>query len=308
MSALELCEKYFDTRDVYKLFSVKKTADEKEIKKAYYKISLLVHPDRVPESQKETATEKFKLLSKLYQTLTDKDKRALYDEQGIIDDDDENLEGKLNNWLELWRKLFKPLTEEDINNYEKSYVGSELERTDIKKAYLNGKGCINHMINSVPFMKVSDEPRMQEIVSEMIAAGEVPEYKIFTQEPEQKRKRRHKKYARESKEAEEIKAKIVAMNKKKSAAAGSMAAMNSGGSLEQAIMARQQSRENGFNTLMDKLMEKYGNDDDEDDVIDFSVYEKRNKSKKKSQKKSSVSNKEKDCPLRTVKSGKVKRR
>lgn len=302
MSALELCEKYFDTRDVYKLFSVAKTADEKEIKKAYYKISLLVHPDRVPESQKETATEKFKLLSKLYQTLTDKDKRALYDEQGIIDDDDENLEGKLNNWLELWRKLFKPLTEEDINNYEKSYVGSELEKTDIKKAYLNGKGCINHMINLVPFMKVSDAPRMQEIVREMIAAGEVPEYKIFTQEPEQKRKRRHKKYARESKEADEIKAKIVAMNKKKSAAD------SSGGSLEQAIMARQKSRENGFNTLMDKLMEKYGNDDDEDDIIDFSVHEKAYKTKKKSQKRTSLSNKEKNSPMRTVKSGKVKKR
>ncbi|KAM7363896.1 J domain-containing protein CG6693 [Cochliomyia hominivorax] len=303
MSTLEMCEKYFDTRDVYKLFGIEKTAAEKDIKKAYYKLSLLVHPDRVPETQKEAATEKFKLLSKLYQILTDKDKRALYDEQGIIDDDDDNLEGKLNNWLELWRKLFKPLTEEDINNYEKSYVGSDLEKTDIKKAYLGGKGCINYMINCVPFMKVEDEPRIQEIVKKMIADGEVPEYKTFTEEPEQKRKKRYKKYARESKEAEEIKAKIQARNKKRADAAGPTAG---GGSLEQAIMSRQQTRESGFNTLMDKLMEKYGNEDDENDTLDFSAYDKVNKNKKKGQKKGN-NNKERDSPLHAVKNGKVKK-
>lgn len=44
------------------------------------------------------------------------------------------------------------------------FPDSELEKTDIKKAYLNGKGCINYMMNSVPFMAVEDEPRIMEIV------------------------------------------------------------------------------------------------------------------------------------------------
>lgn len=297
MTTLGLCEEYFDTKDVYKIFSVEKTANAKELKKAYYKLSLLVHPDRVPEAQKEAATEKFKLLSKLYQILTDKDKRALYDEQGIIDDDDDNLEGKLNNWLELWRKLFKPLTNEDINNYEKSYVDSELERADIKKAYLGGKGCINYMINCVPFMKVEDEPRIQAIVSKMIEDGDVPEFKQFTEEPSQKRKRRHQKYARESKEAQIIKKKIEEKNKKKADAAGSAVG------LEQAIMRRQQSREDGFNSLMDKLMAKYGNEDD--DTVDFETLGK-SRGKKKGNKKPQ-SSKDKDKPLHTVKNGKVRK-
>lgn len=300
MSTLELCEQLFDTKDVYKLFQVEKTANEKELKKAYYKLSLLVHPDRVPEAQKKDATEKFKLLSKLYQILTDKDKRALYDEQGIIDDDDDNLEGKLNNWLEVWQKIFKPITTEDINNYEKSYVGSDLEKTDIKKAYLNGKGCINYMMNTVPFMKVEDEPRIQEVVRKMIDDGEVPEYKIFTNEPELKRKKRHKKYARESKEAKEILAKIEAKNKKKAENSNG----GTGGSLEQAIMSRQRSREAGFNSLMDKLMEKYGNEDD-DEAIDLN-----NLGKPRSKKKSSTANGKgkADKNLHSVKSGKVKKR
>lgn len=153
------------------------------MKKAYYKLSLQVHPDRVPDADKEIATEKFKVLSTINSILTDKDKKALYDEQGIIDDNDD--EGKLSTWLDLWRTFFKPITTEDIDNFQREYVGgclqywrltrhfgtfsfvstgSDLEKADLKKAYLNSKGCINEMMNSIPFMCVEDEPRFQEIV------------------------------------------------------------------------------------------------------------------------------------------------
>lgn len=43
-------------------------------------------------------------------------------------------------------------------------LGSETEERDIRKAYLGGKGCINFMMNSVPFMTVEDEPRIIELV------------------------------------------------------------------------------------------------------------------------------------------------
>lgn len=133
------------------------------VKKAYYKLSLQVHPDRVSEAEKEAATEKFKILTKIHGVLTDSNKKALYDEQGIIDDDGD---ADLSNsaWLEMWRQFFKPITTTDIEKYEKEYVGSEMEKTDIRKAYLNGKGCWNYMLECVPFMKVEDEPRILLIV------------------------------------------------------------------------------------------------------------------------------------------------
>ncbi|XP_037942662.1 dnaJ homolog subfamily C member 9-like [Teleopsis dalmanni] len=102
MSTLELCEKLFGTRDIYKLFDIPKTATDNQIKKAYYKLSLKVHPDRVANNEKETATEKFKLLSKLYQVLTDSGKRALYDERNMIDDDDvenDELVDEMSQWF-----------------------------------------------------------------------------------------------------------------------------------------------------------------------------------------------------------------
>lgn len=78
-----------------------------------------MHPDRVPEAEKLVATEKFKVLSKLQTILTDKDKKALYDERGIIDDDDD----ESVSWLDLWKQFFKPITTQDIDKYQQEYTG-----------------------------------------------------------------------------------------------------------------------------------------------------------------------------------------
>lgn len=266
-STLELCEKFYGTRDIYKLFEVDKDAPEKEIKKAYYKLSLRVHPDRVKENEKEEATEKFKVLSKIYSVLSEKDKRALYNEKGIIDDDDDDSLGA--KWMTMWQQFFKPITDEDITNFEKNYVGSELERNDIKKAYENGQGCINYMMNCVPFMDCEDEPRIAEIVKEMIAAGDVPEYKTFTEEPKAKRDRRHKKYAREAREANALKEKLEKQDKEKQ------------NSLEQQIALRQSERERGFSSLLDRLAQKYGDGEDDEEAFDLSEYVAKKKSKAK---------------------------
>lgn len=83
-------------------------------------MSLQVHPDRVSDEEKEVATEKFKVLSKLNELLSDKDKRALYDDKGVIeDDDDENC-----SWLDMWKQFFKPITTNDIDKYQREYKGS----------------------------------------------------------------------------------------------------------------------------------------------------------------------------------------
>lgn len=44
------------------------------------------------------------------------------------------------------------------------FIGSEAEQRDIRNAYVNGQGCIKFIINSVPFMRVEDEPRLIEQV------------------------------------------------------------------------------------------------------------------------------------------------
>lgn len=45
------------------------------------------------------------MLGKVYAVLADKDQRAVFDEQGIVDEESESLDQD-RNWEEHWRRLF----------------------------------------------------------------------------------------------------------------------------------------------------------------------------------------------------------
>lgn len=100
-------------------------------------MSLLVHPDRVAENKKEEATEKFQVLGFIHSILSDTEKRKIYDETGQYDEESEEV--AMRNWADYWRTLFKEVTIEDINKYEKDYKGSETEIKDLKRAYTDSK-------------------------------------------------------------------------------------------------------------------------------------------------------------------------
>ncbi|NP_001157386.1 DnaJ (Hsp40) homolog 10 [Bombyx mori] len=207
MGLLDLCEKYFNSSNLYEVLQIPETASEKEVKKAYHKLSLKVHPDRVSEDQKLEATEKFKVLGSIHEILSDKNKRAVYDETKSVDDDDFNVLVD-KDWTVYWRHLFKKITEEDIKAYEKEYTGSQEEKDDLKQAYLTGKGDMDYITDHVQFARTEHEPRIREILNKMIKDGEIPAYKIFTHEPAKKKQKRIAKENREAKEAEELKQEL----------------------------------------------------------------------------------------------------
>src|SRR5699024_3224556 len=66
-------------RDYYDILGVSKDASKDEIKKAYRKLSKKYHPDI---NKEEGADEKFKEISEAYETLSDENKRANYDQFG----------------------------------------------------------------------------------------------------------------------------------------------------------------------------------------------------------------------------------
>lgn len=67
-------------RDYYEILGVSKSASDDEIKKAYRKLAVKYHPDKNPGDK--AAEEKFKEISEANEVLSDKQKRARYDQFG----------------------------------------------------------------------------------------------------------------------------------------------------------------------------------------------------------------------------------
>jgi len=67
-------------RDYYEILGVARNTSPEEIKKAYRRIAMKNHPDRNPDNKE--AEDVFKEATEAYEVLSDKEKKAAYDQYG----------------------------------------------------------------------------------------------------------------------------------------------------------------------------------------------------------------------------------
>ena len=67
-------------QDLYQTLGIEKNSSDADIKRAYRKLAMKYHPDRNPDDS--AAEQKFKSIQKAYAVLSDKQKRAAYDQFG----------------------------------------------------------------------------------------------------------------------------------------------------------------------------------------------------------------------------------
>ncbi|GBN88646.1 DnaJ subfamily C member 9 [Araneus ventricosus] len=125
MPLIEDCERYFHCSCLYDVLSIEKTATAEQLKQAYKKMSLLVHPDKVAEHNREECTRKFQILAKVHSILSDAEKRQAYDETGIVDDENNSSmdDASPEFWEQYWRALFPRITIGAIEKFLASYRG-----------------------------------------------------------------------------------------------------------------------------------------------------------------------------------------
>jgi DnaJ family protein C protein 9 len=126
------------TESLYEMLGVTKEAQMEDLKKAYYKKALQVHPDKqspnATDVEKEQAKALFQNLSLAYSVLSDEKQRKIYDLTGTLPSED-NLTQKTRDWELYWRELFPKITTQDIETFEKQYKG--------KKLTLRGMSCFS---------------------------------------------------------------------------------------------------------------------------------------------------------------------
>ncbi|WOK98128.1 hypothetical protein Cni_G06838 [Canna indica] len=224
-----------DSKSLYEILGVERTASQQEIKKAYYKLALRLHPDKNPGD--EEAKEKFQLLQKVISILGNEEKRAVYDETGYAGDD--ALVGDAaDNLQEYFRTMYKRVTEADIEEFEASYRGSDSEKKDLKDLYVKFKGNMNRlfcsMICSDPKL---DSHRYKDIIDEAIDEGELKTCKAY------------QKWAKKVAETEPPTDPIVRREKSKKQVGTDIVAV---------ISQRRNQRKEQFNSILSSIMANCG--------------------------------------------------
>ncbi|XP_012574994.1 chaperone protein dnaJ 6-like [Cicer arietinum] len=220
---------------LYQVIGVEKTASQQEIKKAYYKLALRVHPDKNPGD--EEAKAKFQQLQNVISILGDEEKRALYDQTGSVDHVD--LGGDVvQNLREYFRTMYKKVTEEDIEEFEANYRGSESEKNDLINLYKECKGNMDRLFCSMLCSDPKlDSHRFKDVIDEAIASGELKEMKAY------------KKWAKKIAETKPATSPLRRREKSNKEPKMDLYAM---------ISQRRDERKGKFDSMFSSLISKYG--------------------------------------------------
>ncbi|CUS11829.1 unnamed protein product [Tuber aestivum] len=188
------------TKSPYEILGVPTTSTDAEIRSAYRKLALTVHPDKVPEGERDAAKVAFQELTFAYGVLSDETRRKRFDETGSTS---ETAEGGFD-----WKAFYKAqmadlITTESLRKFKEEYQGSEEEKQAVIAAYQASEGSMDKIFESVMCSDVlEDEERFREIINEALDAGQIKSFRNFTHENKASKKRRRTKAEAERREAE----------------------------------------------------------------------------------------------------------
>ncbi|CAH8517152.1 unnamed protein product [Heterobilharzia americana] len=246
---LKECNKYFYTKNLYEVLGVAKECPKTELRKAFYKLSLLHHPDRHNSDSKSDATKRFQVLSRVYSYMEDDEKRKVYDEAGIIDEEDAITNKSYDDWAKYWQLLFPKITAAQIDEYCKKYKGSEQETEDLTKLYNRSKGDMDIIMESLIFTSYQDETRVRSLIDKLISEGKVKAFKNYTHERPEKAAGRAKRALEEEKRFARAE-----KNKRQRKDDGDKTDLDS---LARAIQARHENVLQSSENFLDKIVQKY---------------------------------------------------
>lgn len=224
----------------YDILNVEKKASQQEIRKAYYKLALKCHPDRISsicdEESKKDIEAKFKAIGFAYEVLSDSEKRVIYDRNPSAFS-----EGATD--VSKFTELFTKITTQDIDDFKNLYVGSAEELEDIMASYMRNYGDIVKITEEIFFGSVHEEDRYIEIIKRQIAREILPDYLSKSPDSHRKKALRMKKAEKEASEADSYAKELGLFNSK------------DGSNLTALIQNKQKSR---FDDMISNLESKYG--------------------------------------------------
>lgn len=114
-------------KTLYEILGVEVDASKMDIKRAYFKLAKIHHPDKGGDS------EKFSGIHRAYQVLMDDEKRTVYDETGTISEDDINIMGfAISMITQVFEKWLKQRLEGYTTKPFLKYIQNDLIKSRMK--------------------------------------------------------------------------------------------------------------------------------------------------------------------------------
>lgn len=197
----------FPDIDPYLILGVPVTATPLEIKRAYKKLSLQYHPDKLQQTKAEVDPEVFTKVQFSYSILSDLIKRLRYDNTGSLEVGEMDEEGF--DWQEYFASINNKITIDMIEEDKKKYQGSAEEEQDIINNFIYYEGDFIKLFETIPHLEFNEasESRVFEIIDKVVNdldKSTVKSWDKYKKSRKTKVKSMLKKLAREAKEAEKL--------------------------------------------------------------------------------------------------------
>ena len=168
-------KKEFYEKDLYKFFDLDETATVEQIKKAYRKLALVLHPDKNLDN-KEEAEKKFIELGKAFEILSDVKAKAAYD--AVLRNKKQRLEN-LNKLDERSKKFKRDLEARENAAKSATKVKNDEDqfRREIERLRKEGSRLLEEEMN-----RMNEEIKLKSKVSAKIAETETFRLKIHWKE------------------------------------------------------------------------------------------------------------------------------
>lgn len=278
----------FPDIDPYETLGVKSDDSPTVIKRAYYKLCLKYHPDKLSDEEQKLHKVTFEKIQFSYSILSDLSKRERYDKFGKLESfgDGDNADGDDFDWSEFFDEMKNStqveITQELIEKDKKEYQNSREEYEDLIDNFIFYKGDFIKLFEVIPHLEftVEEEKRIFKIINECIENGDINLNDINQDEEITKKTNKNwknynknrkliikselKKLKDESKEAELLLEEIVNKQNKKNKSKGlkQIKMDNSEESLMQLIQNKNRDQKSSFDKLLAKYETNSGKDSD----------------------------------------------
>lgn len=273
--------------DPYEVLGISNNVTPLEIKKAYKKLCLKYHPDKIQQQQTQVDTSAFPRIQFSYSILSDPIKRQRYDNTGSLDESEISNDF---NWKEYFESMNEKITIDMIEEDKAKYQNSDEEKEDILQNFVYYEGDFLKLFEVIPHLEFNEqeESRVFNIIETELQVPTFREsldnlalkaWEKYKKSRKTKVRQMLKKLAKEAKEAEELE-KIL---QKKS-----NAKLNSESDLKLLIQSRQANRlDDLINNLESKYVNKKGKkriskeiNDDEFEKIQSNLVNNKTKKRK----------------------------